>query len=127
MRASFEVACDRVRGQGRPRFAGHAYETEQERDWKRLIASEYGAQCPGVKFPGPVAVRIDVMAKQPEGQRAPSPNTGTPDVRDIADAVLDALNGVAYEDDAQVVELTVKKWNRTRRDTELMRVSVWEA
>ena len=33
-----------------------------------------------------------------------------PDVDNIAKVVCDALNGVAYEDDKQIVELTVKKY-----------------
>ena len=126
MRAVFEVECDRVRGQGRPRFAGHAYETKPDREWKKLIADEYRAQCPGMAFHGAVAVRIDVHGRLPKRERVPAPNLVKPDVDNIAKAVLDALNGVAYDDDSQVVELTVKKWDRTSRDTELMGVAVWE-
>lgn len=126
MRAVFEVECDRVRGQGRPRFAGHAYEAEPDREWKKLIAAEYREQCPGMVFHGPVAVRIDVHGRLPKRERVPAPNLVKPDVDNIAKAVLDALNGVAYGDDSQVVELTVKKWDRTSRDTELMGVAVWE-
>ena len=32
-----------------------------------------------------------------------------PDCDNIAKAVLDALNGLAYKDDSQVTELTVRK------------------
>ena len=32
-----------------------------------------------------------------------------PDSDNIAKAILDALNGVAYYDDSQIVELTIKK------------------
>lgn len=132
MRAVFEVECDRVRGQGRPRFAGHAYEDRRDAEWKALIAAEYRGQCADDEgrlpvFHGPVAVRIDVHGRLPKRERLSSPNTFKPDVDNIAKAVLDALGGVAYDDDKQVVELTVKKWDRTRRGTELMAVSVWEA
>ena len=126
-KAVFEVECDRVRGQGRPRFAGHAYETKADREWKGLIASEYLEQCPGMVFHGPVAVRIDVHGRLPKREKLPSPNLVKPDVDNIAKAVLDALSGVAWDDDSQVVELTVKKWDRTRRAAELMGVAVWEA
>lgn len=126
MKAAFEVECDRVRGQGRPRFAGHAYETKPDREWKKLIASEYQDQCQGMVFHGAIAVRIDVHGKLPKREKIPSPNLVKPDVDNIAKAVLDALNGIAYDDDSQVVELTVKKWNRTSRETELMGVAIWE-
>nr|DAH87168.1 MAG TPA: Endodeoxyribonuclease RusA [Caudoviricetes sp.] len=33
-----------------------------------------------------------------------------PDVDNILKAVLDALNGVAYKDDKQVIEVTCGKW-----------------
>jgi Holliday junction resolvase RusA-like endonuclease len=33
-----------------------------------------------------------------------------PDVDNLAKAILDALNGVAYEDDSQVYSLEVQKW-----------------
>ncbi|MFR8057006.1 MAG: RusA family crossover junction endodeoxyribonuclease [Dialister invisus] len=33
-----------------------------------------------------------------------------PDIDNILKAVLDALNGVAYEDDKQVIEVTCRKW-----------------
>ena len=39
---------------------------------------------------------------------------GQIDIDNVAKIVLDALNGVAWEDDAQVVSLTVSKLKRTR-------------
>ena len=44
-------------------------------------------------------------------QRKPSEsyNTGTPDLDNLIKAVSDALNGVAYEDDSQVVEMQAVK------------------
>ena len=130
-RAVFEVECGRVRGQGRPRFAGHAYKTKPDREWEALIAREYEGQCADGDgrvpvFHGPVGVRIDVHGRLPQRERVPSPHTGKPDCDNVAKAVLDALTGVAWDDDSQVVELVVKKWNRTPRETELMGVSVWE-
>ena len=77
-------------------------------------------------FHGAIAVRIDVHGKLPKREKIPSPNLVKPDVDNIAKAVLDALNGIAYDDDSQVVELTVKKWNRTSRETELMGIAIWE-
>ena len=36
--------------------------------------------------------------------------TKKPDADNIAKAVCDALNGIAYKDDSQVVDLTVRKY-----------------
>ena len=46
--------------------------------------------------------------------------TVKPDTDNIAKSILDALNGIAYKDDKQVVTLSVKK-----RYDEVPRVSVW--
>lgn len=41
------------------------------------------------------------------------PCTKRPDADNIAKAILDALNGLAYDDDSQIVDLTVRKfWAR---------------
>jgi Holliday junction resolvase RusA-like endonuclease len=53
------------------------------------------------KFTGPLAVSIDA--------RMPGKATAKPDSDNIAKLVLDALNGVAWDDDAAVVDLRVKK------------------
>ena len=42
-----------------------------------------------------------------------------PDVDNIAKAVLDALNGVIWVDDKQVVELTVKKYYGTSNEIQI--------
>ena len=55
-----------------------------------------------------------------------APDTITPDVDNIAKAVLDALNGVAFADDSYVVELLVEKTPRTRT-TERMEITVEQA
>jgi Holliday junction resolvase RusA-like endonuclease len=42
------------------------------------------------------------------------PITGRPDIDNLAKAILDALNGVTYEDDAQVSDLHVtRRWGET--------------
>lgn len=68
----------------------------------------------------PAAVRVEIDAVFPipktwsKGKKAQAsvgkivPDT-KPDTDNIAKAVLDALNGVAYKDDSQVTELSVRK------------------
>lgn len=53
------------------------------------------------KFDGPIMVTIDA--------RMPGKATAKPDADNIAKLILDALNRVAWEDDAAVVDLRVKK------------------
>lgn len=53
------------------------------------------------------------------------PDTIKPDCDNVGKIVLDALNGVAYDDDGQVTCLLVVKHDRTRTD-ERIEVSIGE-
>lgn len=71
----------------------------------------------GGKASGPVRVTVRVFLPLPKSRpkrMESEPCTVKPDADNIAKAVLDALNGIAYEDDAQVVELHVYKEDRRR-------------
>lgn len=129
MRSTF-VCVGKVRGQGRPRFArGHAYQTKADTTYKAKIAEQYRKQ--GGLFFGamPLSVTIDVQRALPKSLwdkvRALF-DTGKPDCDNIAKAILDALNGVAFDDDAQVVILLVRKFPRVRMssDDEYVRVTI---
>ena len=52
--------------------------------------------------------------------------TKKPDMSNILKTVEDALNNLAYNDDKQIVELTVKKWfsNRPRIELEIAEIDV---
>lgn len=121
----------RVRGQGRPRFtkSGHTYEAKEDKAYKEALRAAYEEQC-GVFFDcKPISVKIDVFRSLPKS--APKKcegieDTVRPDADNIAKSCLDALNGVAYCDDSQVVELIVRKHPRTHKD-ECIIVSVEEA
>jgi Holliday junction resolvase RusA-like endonuclease len=57
-------------------------------------------------FPIPVSVSKKLRAKMESGEE---PYTKKVDADNLAKIVLDALNGVAYEDDKQISKLTVTK------------------
>ena len=57
-------------------------------------------------FPIPVSVSKKLRAKMENGEE---PYTKKVDADNLAKIVLDALNGVAYEDDKQITKLTVTK------------------
>lgn len=100
----------------RPRFAnGRAYVDAKTKADEAAVRAAYA----GPKHSGPVAVRIDVYDALPKSRPKrveAEPNTAKPDADNVAKAVLDGLNGVAWEDDAQVVSLMVIKHHRTRRE-----------
>lgn len=119
-----------VRGKGRPRFArgGHAYTPKTTRDYERAIreAFENAPERPPEPFSGPISVCIMTYRQLPKStpKRVTSePDTHKPDVDNMAKIVLDALNGVAWLDDAQVTSLTVVKLDRTR-DPERLSVRI---
>ena len=116
-----------VRGKARPRFTrqGRTYtdgRTERAMDevaWRfREVLAQGGRGGEVPTFGGdPVEVSIRVHCELPKSRpkRVESEEyTVTPDVDNVAKLVLDALNGVAWEDDQQVVGLTVLKLPRVR-------------
>lgn len=110
-------------GKERPRFntatkTGYTPKStrqyEQTVRWSYISATDASERFHG----GAVRVTIDAVFPIPKSwnktqkRRAISgelvPET-KPDTDNIAKAVLDALNGIAYKDDSQVVELSVRK------------------
>lgn len=119
-----------VRGKGRPRFTrqGHAFTDKATREYERAIREAYenAPDSPPEPFSGPIDVTIVTSRQLPKStpKRVLSePDTHKPDADNIAKIVLDALNGVAWLDDAQVTSLTVVKLDRTR-DPERLSVRI---
>lgn len=120
---------DEVMACPRPRHMrnGHTYMPTEYTSYKRRVAEAYLAAGGGHMGAAPVALTIDVMRHLPVSRPkrvVAEPDTVRPDVDNIAKGVMDALNGVAYDDDAQVVSLCVLKCDRVRGAQDRMRVSV---
>jgi len=129
---TFEVPF--VAGKQRPRWGrnGHMYTPEQTRRAERDILGAFRVACPqSASWPvwpkgTPLAVHIDVYQPMPKSRPkrlTSEPNTYKPDVDNVAKAVLDALNGAAWVDDAQVVQLCVSKSPREREGS--CKTRVW--
>lgn len=71
----------------------------------RHLTGAIEAEIHGI-FPIPVSVSKKLRVKMESGEE---PYTKKVDADNLAKIVLDALNGVAYEDDKQVTKLTVTK------------------
>lgn len=119
----------KVVGSARPRVTRHGtYIPKGTRAYRNLIATAYMSEARGRKATGSVMVTIDVYRELPKSRPKKvesEPDTFKPDVDNIAKNVLDALNGIAWEDDSQVVCMRIKKHPRTRR-SEFIEVSVME-
>lgn len=115
-RFTFEVR-GRVVGSARPRVTRRGtYIPQKTRDYRNRIKGAF-MEAGGMRRSGPVSVRVCVYRELPKSRpkRVESePDTFKPDVDNIAKNVLDALNGIAWDDDSQVVELIVRKYPRSR-------------
>lgn len=115
-RFTFEVR-GRVVGSARPRVTRFGtYIPQRTRDYRDRIKGAF-MESGGMRWSGPVSVRVYVYRELPKSRpkRVESePDTYKPDVDNIAKNVLDALNGIAWDDDSQVVELIVRKYPRSR-------------
>lgn len=107
---------------GRPRVVnGHAFTPTRTKKYEEQIALVYKSQYRDFKFCGcALGMDLDIYVKisksdrkavkeaKRKGEIRPVERTG--DLDNIAKAIQDALNGVAYEDDSQIVELSCKKY-----------------
>ena len=120
MAISFTVPGDPV-PQPRPRVStrggfARAYVPAKHavHSYRAAIASAAKAAGAGVHG-DPVEVVIDLVFARPKshlrknGLAKHAPRYPRPDVDNATKAVLDALNGVAWEDDSQVTRLVVEK------------------
>lgn len=107
-------------GKGRPRFstAGgfpRTFTPGKTVEYENLVRLAW-IQSGSAKLSGALYVFIKAIFTPPKStskkKRAAMIGTGychKPDCDNIAKSILDALNGIAYDDDAQVVEIAVKK------------------
>lgn len=104
------------KGKQRPRFTkGHAYKTDAETLYEEAIALAF-EEAHGEMAPAGVPVSVEILASKKNAKREGEPFTTKPDADNIAKLVLDALNGKAWRDDAQVVFLGVRKEPLARFD-----------
>ena len=96
----------------RPRVTktGHAYTPAKTRAAEHEIALAWQREYPGIRLTGPLYVEMVFNMKPPQGKH-PAHVMKRPDIDNLQKTVLDALNGVAYEDDKQVFKVSaIKRW-----------------
>lgn len=108
----------KIKGKARPRvFNGHAMTPKDSVNYENWVRLCYQQQ-EGKHLEGSIRARIIAYYKVPksytkkrvqvirEGLEQPQKK---PDADNIAKIILDSLNKIAYEDDSQIVELTILK------------------
>lgn len=110
-------------GKGRPRFnttTKAVHTPDATRRYEQTVKYSYLSTVPvGQRMhSGPCGVEIDAVFSVPTSWRVARKQKALageiipenkPDCDNIAKAVLDALNGIAYKDDSQVADLVVRK------------------
>ncbi|WP_029688054.1 RusA family crossover junction endodeoxyribonuclease [Thermoanaerobacter sp. A7A] len=110
-------------GKQRPRVtkAGIAYtpkETVNYENFIKLLYMQKYKKYKDLKLEGPIKMTITAVYKIPKSASKKDKElmlrnvirpTKKPDMDNIAKAIADALNGLAYEDDKQIVEMYISK------------------
>ena len=105
-------ARPRLGVRGRKAFV---YTPPATREYEKLVG--WVAKCNGCKpLNGPLAVQLHLFIRGRSG-----------DVDNYCKSILDGLNGVAYEDDDQVIELLVRKHKVKRKEEERVEIEIREA
>lgn len=118
------VVPGRAVAQSRPRLTTrggrpHAYEDARSRVYKDFVRECAFDQYRGEPLSGPVALGVEELRVVPKSWPASrreaallghdSEWPGKPDIDNVVKAIMDALTGVAWADDAQVVRLDASK------------------
>ncbi len=112
------------RGKERPRYSsksGTIYTPNATLKYEKMVATVFKTECRGFKFPEgePLDMRILAYLPVPQSDDAATQlkklsgeirPTKKPDWDNIGKIIADALNGVAYHDDAQVVDAQTRKF-----------------
>lgn len=108
----------KAQGKGRPRFMrnGHTYTPEPTRNYEELVRLKFREKYKDAPIEDAVRVSIMVwmmpaksLSKKKKAELMMQSPMLKPDVDNIAKIVLDALNGLAWKDDKQVVYLDIEK------------------
>jgi len=109
------------KGKARPRVTRggqHTYTPGATKDYEKLIQVSFRQQN-GQKKEGYLSAGIKAYFKIPKSYSKKKRQDALdnkimpdkkPDIDNIAKCILDALNGLAYEDDKQIVYLVISKW-----------------
>ena len=123
------LVVDKIVGKQRPRFNSkqkRTYTPKKTADYEELIRLEFIRQCKDLiihEYDGAVKIKIEAYFEPTKSTSKKKYEAmlgdyvlKKPDCDNIAKAVCDALNGLAYKDDSQVCELKIsKRYSNTER------------
>jgi len=112
-------------GKGRPRVVRNGsftrtFTPEKTANYENLVKLEFQRQCPDLWIPsGPVRMVIKAyygLAKSDSQKKRQAKLSGVirptkkPDIDNCIKAIADSINGLAYQDDTQIVSVTAEKY-----------------
>ncbi len=108
---NFEIPIDPV-PKARPRLGrgGHVFTPKKTKDFEKKVRAVIGNKYTIPPLIGPVSMTLIFRMKQAKTNKKTYP-TQRPDLDNLAKAVTDAVNGMRYEDDCQIINLNLsKRW-----------------
>lgn len=90
-------------GKQRPRFTkvGHCYTPKETKEYENSIKQAYITASNGFKFENGVQIVVLAYYRKAKSNKSDFVNI-KPDIDNVIKCVLDALNGIAYDDDKQI-------------------------
>ena len=118
------------KAKARPRVtkSGHAYTPDKTIEFENWVKLCYQESCDEVFHDGEIMASIVCYFRIPESKSKKKQfdmesgiirPTKKPDLDNLAKSVLDALNGLAYSDDSQIVGLEINKYYSLTPRTEV--------
>lgn len=122
----------RAAPQGSKRHVGNGVMVESSKavgPWRTVVAWHAAQAWTTAPLDGPVAVIYEFVMPRPSGtpKRSTPPAVKRPDIEKLARAVSDALSGIVWRDDSQVVDMRLIKRLAELDEQPGMRVQVREA
>lgn len=119
-------------GKARPRFRRFGnkvltYTPETTRRFEeelKVAARNAGLHLPDPEA-GPVEIRMTVRAYFGGRRRSVIPRTKRPDLDNIVKIVMDAMNGVLYDDDSAVTAIRAEKYDSARDLLEIYGIRIY--
>ena len=107
----------KIQGKGRPRFSGkggfvRTYTPKTTKEYEELIKESYLKENSISNYEGAISIKVIAYFKRrkyDKKQRVATYVLKKPDGDNIVKVVLDALNGIAYNDDKQVSIIELEK------------------
>lgn len=87
------------------------YDPAESKDWKRTVTAQALEYKPPTPLDGPLRVWLTFVMLRPKSipaKKRPHPVV-KPDVENLSKAICDAIRGVIYVDDSQIIELHLRK------------------